>query len=316
METSISFRPDISIGEVNCCVVEFGENDNFTVESRQSVYLYVVLRGGLWVTVDGYEPAKLMPGSVALVGKPLEHSLLASIEYEKRARSTAPKYISTEMLGRQSLDVDYTSGFPTQTFVVRVPAETNLVPAVFPPLYLIPESSREEEFPGLWALLSLMLRGEFRHSGVGNDALLKITTKLIAEIFTIWGLTKQPKLDDANQVLCHDVRIRKVMTAIHDDVSYPWTLDELAGVANMSKSGLSRRFKDVVGNSPLNYLSCVRIQTAGSLLKTSPKPISDIALLSGYQSEYAFNKAFKKKVGITPGQFREASNKLVKNYCA
>ena len=305
MASSTPFIPDIYIDSVKCYTIEFRDKGIYKIKPEQSIFLYVLLKGEAWISVDGYPPTKLTPGGIASVGKPLEHNLLASEAYVKRVLPVAPKYTSSEELGWINLVVDYSKDVLPQFFVVSVPASTNLVPDIIPSLYLIPEDQRHE-FPGLWEMISLLLRGDFRQNDVGN-VLHKTITEAIAELFTIWGLTKQFSSESSSQAGCYDMRIRKVMSSIHSDVAKQWTLEELASMANLSKSGLSERFKNMIGDSPLSYLSRLRMQKAGTLLKSSTKSIAEIAILSGYQSESAFNKAFKKKVGITPGNFREIS---------
>ena len=305
MIPSTPFIPDIYIDSVKCYTIEFRDRGIYKINPEHSIFLYVLLKGTAWISVEGYPPAKLTPGGIASVGKPIKHNLLASENYEKRVMPIEPKYTSTEELGWINLEVDYSDDVLPQFFVISVPASTNLVPDIIPSLYLVPEEERKE-FPGLWEMVSLLLRGDFRQNDVGN-VLHKTITEAIAELFTIWGLTKQFSAEDTSQAGCYDMRIRKVMSAIHNDVAKPWTLEELASLANMSKSGLSERFKNMIGDSPLSYLARLRMQKAGTLLKSSTKSIAEIAILSGYQSESAFNKAFKKKVGITPGNFREIS---------
>lgn len=304
MKSPTPFIPDIYIDAVKCYTIDFEDVGRCKVGNERSIYLYILLQGSAWISVDGYEPARLLPGSVASVGKPLEHLLIAAATPDK-PRMIPAKYTPSEELGWSNLEVDNNPEAHPRFFVIEVPASTNLVPDIVPSLYLIPEEARDE-FPGLWEMLSLLLRGDFRQNDVGN-VLHKTVTEAVAELLTIWGLTKQPFSCGSGQAGCYDMRIRKVMSAIHNDIARQWTLEELADLANMSKSGISERFKNMVGDSPLSYLSRIRMQKAGGLLKTSTKSIAEIAILSGYQSESSFNKAFKKKVGITPGHFRDIS---------
>ena len=84
-----------------------------------------------------------------------------------------------------------------------------------------------------------------------------------------------------------------------------WSLDSLAMAVGMSRSLLARRFTEKVGEPPLAYLTRLRMDIASKLLETTAEPISRVAELVGYTSEFAFNRAFERKLGVPPGRFRQ-----------
>lgn len=102
-----------------------------------------------------------------------------------------------------------------------------------------------------------------------------------------------------------DRNIGKALARMHSDIAYDWTLDELAKVALMSRSVFSERFRRLVGESPMFYLARWRMLKARELLKDTKMAISEISNVVGYQSEFAFSKAFKKMVGTTPSAVRK-----------
>ncbi|MEO5738897.1 MAG: helix-turn-helix transcriptional regulator [Variovorax sp.] len=75
----------------------------------------------------------------------------------------------------------------------------------------------------------------------------------------------------------------------------------------MSRSGFALRFKEKVGQSPLEYLTRWRMFRAGHLLRHTDKPLVEVAGSVGYESEAAFNKAFKRSSGAAPGAYRRSS---------
>ena len=83
-----------------------------------------------------------------------------------------------------------------------------------------------------------------------------------------------------------------------------WTLDELAGSAGMSRSHLAARFRETVGTTPIRYLNSWRMARAKDLLRATEQTIAQVAEHTGYQSEFAFAKAFKRYFGVTPGAAR------------
>ena len=100
-----------------------------------------------------------------------------------------------------------------------------------------------------------------------------------------------------------DPQIGTALSAIHDSVSTPWTVESLAGAAGMSRSAFAARFKDLLGQTPLEYVTEWRMQKAMQLLQQRDKKHLDVARLVGYESDAAFSKAFKRVVGANPGEY-------------
>jgi AraC-like DNA-binding protein len=84
-----------------------------------------------------------------------------------------------------------------------------------------------------------------------------------------------------------------------------WTLQSLAETVGTSRSVLSERFDRFLGEPPLTYLTRWRLQLASRLLETTRKPIQQIAAEIGYDSEAAFNRAFKREYGAPPARHRK-----------
>ncbi len=91
----------------------------------------------------------------------------------------------------------------------------------------------------------------------------------------------------------------KVLTQIHAAPEKPWHLDEMASIAAMSRSKFAASFKNLIGQSPGEYLLDWRLSVAGTLLKQG-KPVSIVAEQVGYESSSALTRVFKKRTGFTP----------------
>lgn len=104
-----------------------------------------------------------------------------------------------------------------------------------------------------------------------------------------------------------DRAVASALSAIHDDPSAPWTVASLADRAGLSRAGFARRFAEQVGEPPLAYLTRWRMTTAAKLLRESDTPLSIVADRTGYGSEYALGKAFKREYGQAPGSYRRQS---------
>jgi AraC-like DNA-binding protein len=102
-----------------------------------------------------------------------------------------------------------------------------------------------------------------------------------------------------------DHQIGSALRALHEKSAHAWTIEALAGTVNMSRSAFALRFKTLIGEAPMEYLARCRIQKASRLLHESDLTIRQIADSVGYESETSFNKAFKRRIGVPPGRFRE-----------
>jgi AraC-like DNA-binding protein len=95
---------------------------------------------------------------------------------------------------------------------------------------------------------------------------------------------------------------------IHSQPEEPWTVTELAGKVNLSKSAFSERFRDAVGKPPLQYLTDFRIQSACQFLRETDLGIKQVASRVGYESASSFSNAFKRWTGVAPANFRKQGN--------
>jgi AraC-like DNA-binding protein len=103
-----------------------------------------------------------------------------------------------------------------------------------------------------------------------------------------------------------DEMVGRVLALIHGRPGHPWTLAELAKEAASSRSNLAKRFTELVGQPPMQYLTQWRMQVAANHLAHSGAKVATIGGEVGYDSEAAFSRAFKKAAGLAPGAWRES----------
>ncbi len=94
------------------------------------------------------------------------------------------------------------------------------------------------------------------------------------------------------------------LQAMHADPAHPWTVQQLADSAHVSRSTLAARFKKAVGQGPLEYLTQWRVELGADRLAHTEQSIATIARAVGYGSEAAFSLAFKRATGQAPGVYR------------
>ena len=105
-----------------------------------------------------------------------------------------------------------------------------------------------------------------------------------------------------------DQQVGRALALLHAKPDEPWTVDMLARRLATSRSSFADRFSELVGEPPLRYLSRLRIDAAARRLRSSDDKLSAVAAEAGYESVSAFNRAFKRQVGMTPGEYRDCKD--------
>lgn len=107
-----------------------------------------------------------------------------------------------------------------------------------------------------------------------------------------------------------DVHIGAALKLLHSIPTFPWTVENLARQVGMSRSLFAKRFVHFVQDSPMYYLTMWRMQLASQFLARQGISIAEVAVEVGYESEAAFNRTFKKCVGVPPGVWRRERREL------
>jgi AraC-like DNA-binding protein len=104
-----------------------------------------------------------------------------------------------------------------------------------------------------------------------------------------------------------DRYVGRTLALLHEQPAYAWTVDELAKKVGLSRSALGERFNALIGSPPMQYLTRWRIALAAQQLRHSRASILQVATEVGYESEAAFNRAFKREYGLPPAAWRRRS---------
>ena len=107
-----------------------------------------------------------------------------------------------------------------------------------------------------------------------------------------------------------DEQIGRAMAAVHRYPGRMWTVASLASEVAMSRSAFAARFAALVGEPAMHYVAKWRMHTALTWLKEDDTPLGDLASRLGYQSEAAFSRAFKRLIGISPGEARRNQSRV------
>jgi AraC-like DNA-binding protein len=110
----------------------------------------------------------------------------------------------------------------------------------------------------------------------------------------------------------NDRMVGRALQSLHAEPAHPWTVESLARCLGTSRSVLGARFKRLLGESPMHYLTRWRLQLAAQLLRDGVHSIASIATQVGYESEAAFNRAFKRQAGEPPATWRARAQQLAR----
>jgi AraC-like DNA-binding protein len=103
----------------------------------------------------------------------------------------------------------------------------------------------------------------------------------------------------------NDPYVGKALQLMHTDPARSWTVDDLGREVAISRSVLAQRFADLVGETPMRYLANWRMQLAKQMMREGARNIQEVAARVGYDSEAAFNRAFKRATGSPPAAWRK-----------
>ena len=104
-----------------------------------------------------------------------------------------------------------------------------------------------------------------------------------------------------------DPQVGRALSLMHANPEKSWTVDSLARACAISRSALAERFAALVGETPMKYLTRWRLALAARSLRSSRETVARIADRSGYESEAAFNRAFKREFGVPPASWRRSA---------
>jgi AraC-like DNA-binding protein len=164
---------------------------------------------------------------------------------------------------------------------------------------------------GKWLESSIQHLVEEAASGrVGSEAMLaKLSEALFIDTLRryVSGLSEQQAGWLAG---ARDPIVGKSLALLHSRAAHPWTIADLADEVGISRSALVERFTRYLSEPPMTYLTRWRLQLAARALEKTSRGVAEIAADIGYESEAAFNRAFKREFGQPPGRYRSDHKSL------
>ena len=280
------------------------------VRDEAPLTLIAVLRGRACFVIDGHEPTWLERGDVTILRGPA-HYLFADDPATPPQAVIHPGQRCTTPDGReipqmQSFGVrrwgntpDGSAELLTGTYNFEGEVSRRLLDVL--PLTLVLPSS-DWQTPLLPMLAAEMLRDD-----IGQDAVLDRLLDLLLIDAVRTYLARAERDAPGWYRAQSDPLTAQALRLLQESPGEAWTLDALANRTRVSRATLARRFTEVVGQPPMEFLTHWRLTLAADLLLDPSRTLASVARIVGYSSPYALSIAFKRVRGITPRQHRTAA---------
>jgi len=280
--------------------------DNPTLEAGQMHYHIVLAGSAVLEEPSSGPPRRLAAGDIVLLSHGAEHVL-----HDGSGAKPKPTH------NRKGLSVTFTENAGTGDrldmlcgrFVVS-PQHERLLRSYLPSRLVVSAAGRGG--PGMdaapLAALVALMRMESGTENLGGYTMLKaLSTTMFALTLRLASETKAAP--EGLLALAGHPRLAPALAALFDRPEYSWTLPELAALCNMSRATFVRHFQEKMGRSASDMLTEIRMTIAANELRRSSASIGTVAERVGYQSEAAFQRAFKQHAGMTPAQWRKQGNR-------
>jgi AraC-like DNA-binding protein len=168
-----------------------------------------------------------------------------------------------------------------------------------PPLVLLPL----DKIDGLQASLNLLF-AETEHVQCGHRVLADRLFEVVLIQLLRWFLDHplQAKINSGLLMGLSSPQLARAITAIHESPSEPWTVEQLALASGMSRTAFAVKFKQLVGQTPAEYVADWRLTIAQARLREGV-PLKILAGELGYSSQSALTRVFTARLGVSPRQW-------------
>ncbi|HSI53664.1 MAG TPA: AraC family transcriptional regulator [Ramlibacter sp.] len=270
--------------------------------AQQLAIFHLVLEGGCYAQLEGGQPVRMVPGDLLVVphgdthvlGSGLQH---AAVEIANVVQPAVPELARARYGGEGERTLLVCGWFAWES------GTPNFFVENLPRLFTTPLRARPA---GAWIEQSVnFVLGAGAARSPGSDMLAaKVAEVLLAEAL-LGYIEATPENPPGWLSGLRDPLVARCLTLMHGEPARAWTIESLAQEIHSSRSVLAQRFAETVGVPPMQYLARWRMVVAAGLLRNQHGTLARIAQDVGYESEAAFNRAFKREYGVSPGAWRQ-----------
>jgi AraC-like DNA-binding protein len=266
------------------------------------VLFHLLVEGQATARVPGYDSVPLEAGDIVVLARGDAHELWnGPVSALMDGSVLLPRILGGALTSERGGG----SGPTTKFICGYIGCERHaqrLFLAGLPPLFKV--NVRREAF-GEWIESSIRYLASERGSmRPGRTALLaKLAEALFIETLRQY-MADLPPERTGWLAAARDPAVGRALAAIHREPGKAWTVAGLAKQAGVSRTVFAARFNQMLDEAPVAYVTRWRIQLGARLLETTDDSVLQIALKVGYESEAAFNRAFKREFDLPPARYR------------
>ena len=272
--------------------------------AKQLMLFHLITEGHCWIDLEGTGQLDLQAGDIAVFPYGDSHTMASDL-------STEAVPVARVLRGavlKDGVPVCEVGGGGEQTRIVCGFLHCdellfNPLCKALPPLI----HARSEDAPAISLLAATVRHAIYQSGGAqpGNTCLLSRLSELLFIEVLRRHIASLPSGVAGWLGALNDPIVGRALQLVHADPAYPWTVVSLARECATSRSLLAARFKEMLGQPPMRYLASWRLQLAAEMLRDGALGIAAIAERAGYESEPAFNRAFKRHAGEPPATWRD-----------
>lgn len=273
------------------------------VDTDTRVLLFhFVRRGSFQVQINGCDTVSIEAAEVAICPSGAAHMMsrgqgAKATPIEAVLRGDGPVAPSGEGMDATELVCG--------VFLARA-APLNPMLGALPPVVKV--STGDASFSPMLAGVAWMLAHELDRGALGSFASARLLEMFCAEAIRAFQRTEGAQRTGWFRGLA-DPRVSEAIRRVHESPSKDWTVEALASTVALSPSRFAARFRELTGQSVMNYVARWRANMACRLLRDTDLHLTEIASRVGYDSLPAFSRAFKAQLGEPPAAWRAARTK-------
>lgn len=275
----------------------------FGVQAHGNPSFHVVTDGDCWLEVDGdASPLHLRSGDLVLLPAGPTHRVRDEL-------SSATEWLD-EILAGRPLDgngrlryggTGRRSEIVCGGFVLEGELANPILRAL-PPIVHV-RSMGSSPAPWVAATLELVAAVTASEAPGAEAVLRRLADTMLTQALRI-ALADLASTDPVRAITLRDPQIATAVHLIHEHPEQGWTVERLASEVAYSRSAFAARFRELVGESPISYVTQTRLAIAATLLERPDLTLTEVARRTGYAGESSFSRAFKRAYGLSPGAYR------------
>ena len=266
---------------------------------------HVVTMGRCFASMPGSEPITVEAGEVVVFANGDPHVMSSSPGM--RADPIAAEALDAATAGRLPFVMNYGGDGPVAArlvcgFLACDARPFNPLLENLPPV-IKAGGQKDDDGGRLGQFIRVAVMESASKRAGGESVLAKLSELMFIEVVRRYVEALPPQQAGWLAGL-RDPFVGKALSLLHGRPAHGWTIEQLSKEVGLSRSVLAERFADLLGIPPMHYLARWRIQIAAQLLSGGNVNIATIAARTGYESEAAFSRAFKKLMGVPPAAWR------------